>query len=296
VEIKEVARMNMDVRRYYTTQDVLTDPGTYRALLETLPTDLPELHAALSGVLIHEWKVRVSHPELLTAGQHDVFTRHIAPLLGKVAERDSRPLVVERPVQQRMIVDCRHFATVLCAALRQRGVPARPRSGFATYLEDTHYQDHWVCEFWDADAGRWIMEDADLQRHDVPADEFITGAQAWQLARTDAEMAERFGFDATIRGIDIARINLVRDFAALNGFASVSGDEWGLASRKAADLTDDDLALLDRAAALALADDDFDARRALYEGSTGLRVPPIIDHFDYLVTHTIHRSDWQREP
>ena len=59
-----------------------------------------------------------------------------------------------------------------------------------------------------------------------------------------------------------ARVNLARDFAALNGFESVSGDGWGLTMTQDADLTDDDITLLNTAAALAMTD-NIEERRVL---------------------------------
>ena len=57
---------------------------------------------------------------------------------------------------------------------------------------------------------------------------------------------------------------MVRDFAALNGFESATGDAWGLAFVEDPAITAEDLARLDRAAALAATDDELAARRALY--------------------------------
>ena len=49
---------------YYTAHDVLTDPGVHADRLNELSVTLPELHAALDGLLIHAWKVRAFHPHL----------------------------------------------------------------------------------------------------------------------------------------------------------------------------------------------------------------------------------------
>jgi hypothetical protein len=280
---------------YFASHDRLTDPGEHAALLEGLPPDLPALHEAIQGVLIHVWRIRRDHPQLIDRRPHDVYTRHIRRLLAAALYLDPRPFVVTRPEETRAIVDCRHFATLLCAALRHRGVPARPRCGFATYLEETHLQDHWVCEYWDAGAERWVMEDADVGRHDVPPDQFVSGARAWRHCRDDPA-AERFGFDPEQCGLWVVRMNLVRDFAALNGFPSVSGDAWGLALVEEAAVSAADVALLDQAAELASDDETIDARREFYATRDALRVPPAIQHFDDIAGTGWRTIEWAAAP
>jgi hypothetical protein len=70
---------------------------------------------------------------------------------------------------------------------------------------------------------------------------------------------------------------MVRDLASLNKVELLPWDCWGLIEGEDKSLSEDDMALLDRVAALALAGDEaFSALRALYEGEARLRVPPII--------------------
>lgn len=225
-----------------------------------------------------------------------MFTRHIETLITRILARDSRPLEVPRALEQQVIVDCRHFALLLASILRTHGIPAQVRCGFATYLEPTHYQDHWVCEYWDAAQARWVIEDADVQRHDLAPAEFITGGQAWQRCRTDPDQAASFGYGPAMRGMWVARINLVRDIAALNGFECVSGDSWGLASDPHARLSAAELALLDTAAHLAADDARSDDLRACYTASPALSVPAIIQHVDYLAGDTVRMVDWRTAP
>ncbi|MBV7333370.1 transglutaminase-like domain-containing protein [Chloroflexi bacterium TSY] len=288
--------MKNQVLDYYTKQDQFTDPGQYAALFDALPTELAALHKAINGVLIHIWKIRKNRPHLLEGRGDEVFIRKIHSLLECGLALDPQPLNVARPIAQRVIIDCRHFSLLLCSILRHRGIPARARCGFVTYLEDTFYMDHWVCEYWHVQENRWLMEDPDLQMHDVPPEQFISGARAWQICQNDESKAQLFGFDEQIRGAGIARINLVRDFAALNGFESVSGDSWGLACKEDSELTADDLALLDQAASFAAREVNFDERCVFYETSSGLRVPPVIHNFDHVSTNDWRTIEWQKVP
>jgi hypothetical protein len=279
----------------FVAHSSVTDPGEYAAQINDLPTDMAELHKAINGFLIHIWKIRKSYPQLLRARPNEVFIRHNRNLIENAITLDDRPLSIARPMKKRSIVDCRHFATTLCMVLRHRGIPARARCGFATYLEKTHYEDHWGCEYWDARTNQWIMEDADKQLHQVSADHFITGARAWQMCRQDASKGNLFGFGAKMRGMWAARVNLVRDFASLNGFESISGDSWGLAYKDGSDLTAAELALLDEAATVASSDHRFDDMRALYNRNPELQMPAAVHNYDHVVTRQWRLVEWRQQ-
>ena len=271
--------MNTDVLHYYTKHTRFTDPSEYASHLDALPVDLDALHTALGGLLIHIWKVQKHHSDLLARRSGEIKTRHIRRSLKAMFALDDRPLSITRAESRRLIVDCRHFATLLCAVLRQRGIPARSRWGFATYLEATHYQNHYLCEYWSAKEGRWVLEDPDLKLHDVPPDQFITAGRAWQMCREDQNNGTLFGFGRHPRGQGLSKVRgiLVSDFAALNGFEMLSDDWWGMHLKNNKDVTKADTALLDRAATLASTDDAFDDRRELYESNEALRVPAVIE-------------------
>lgn len=271
--------MKPDVLRYYVRHTSLTDPGEFATHLSALPVDIDALHAALGGLLIHIWKVQKDHPALLAERSGEIKIRHVRRMVKAVLALDDRPLNHTRDESHRLIVDCRHFAALLCAVLRQREVPARSRWGFATYLETTHYQNHCLCEYWSTKEERWVLEDPDLKLNDVPPDQFITAGRAWQMCRENPNNGALFGFGRHSRGQGLAKVRgiLVSDFAALNGFEMLSDDWWGMHLKNNKDVTKDDTDLLDRAAALAVTDEAFDARRELYESNAALRVPAVIE-------------------
>ena len=271
-----------EVLEHYTAQSLLSDPGPYAAQLDSLPRDPDALQRAINGLFIHIWKVRKFHPEQLGERPHAVFVRSVRQLLEQTLALSPAPLAQERPENERLIVDCRSFALLLCAVLRRRGVPARVRCGFAGYLEPSHHQDHWVCEFWNG--ARWVMEDADVIKHDLAPDDFVTGAQAWERVQAGETAAERFGFaaDPASRGPFAVRLNLLRDAAALCGFESVSGDMWGLALKDEAELTAADYRVLGEAARLAGVDASLPELWRLVAAEDGLRVPEAVQHFDYV--------------
>jgi hypothetical protein len=273
--------VNTNPLTFYGEHSRMTDPGEYTHLLGDLPRDLSSLHQIVQNALIHVWKIRKYHPDWLPGRTGEYEARSVVQMLAHSQAKTAAPLTQVRSKEQKLIVDCRHFATLLCALVRHQGIPARVRCGFATYLEETHFQDHWVCEYWDGD--RWVMEDPDVGKHDLPQAEFFTGGRAWHLVRSGALAADRFGYDLNERGLWVVRHDLIRDLAALNGDEMLSADNWGLILKDDTELTADEWALLDRAATHTLADDTtFAEMRAFYQNTLALRVPPVIRLYNYV--------------
>lgn len=286
----------MEALEFYKKQDLFSDPGEYASRYAELPTEMNALHAAINELLIHNWKVERDRPGWIKAHPQevDVFTRPIRKVLGKVISLGPEPWNQPRPPDRRVVIDCRHFSLLLCSVLRERGIPARTRCGFATYLEETHWMDHWICEFWDDERRCWVMEDADLQLHSVPSNQFYTGIHAWEMSRKIPSMARQFGYskEEQERGAWVARANLVRDFAALNGFVSVSGDSWGLGEVTDEKLTSTDHKVLDEMVKLGDGNATFEQRQALYVAYPELRPSEKINHFDYLFMNQAREIQW----
>jgi hypothetical protein len=283
-----------DSLAYYTSHSTITDPGPHRHLFDNLPTDLPSLHQIVQNVYIHVWKIRKYHKTWLKDRTHEYESRTVEKSLSLVLAHDDRPLTEARPDNKKLIIDCRHFATLLCAILRHQGVSARVRCGFATYLEKSHYQDHWICEYWNAAEGRWILEDPDLLKHDFSWDEFYTGGHAWQCVRSGQMSDLQFGYDSHTRGLWTIRHDLTHDLAALNKFECLSTDYWGMGHKEEPQVTGRDLKLLDEAAERTAAiDTNFEAMRAFYDSNDLFRVPPIIQTFNYVINkhHAVDLSE-----
>lgn len=269
---------------YYTEQSDITDPGEYTACFDGLPTDLAALHQVTQNIFAHVWKIRKYHKHLLKGRTHEIESRRVEKSLALVLAHDDRPLTEERPLEKKLIIDCRHFAVLLCSLLRHQGIPARVRCGFATYLEKSHYQDHWVTEYWDAGQERWILEDPDLVKHDMPRDEFITGGKAWQMVRSGEMSDMQFGYDPHTRGEWAIRFDLTRDLASINGFEGLSGDAWGMMDKAEPVVSTKDRKLLDEAAVWTLADNSqFEAMRNFYQANDLFRVPPVINSYNYVI-------------
>jgi hypothetical protein len=264
----------------FTTLD-----GEAAGLADAAPDEVAGVVRLVQGLLIHEGLTglygastppdRLSEKQLHGAGA----------MLRRAARLDPRPLAEPRAPQHRVIGVCRHFATLFVAIMRAKGVPARARCGFATYFAPGKRVDHWVGEYWDAAAHRWVLVDAQVddaqRRHfklgldtmDVPRDAFLVGGDAWRACRTGADPMS-FGVAGTpMWGLVEVYGDLFQDLAALQkiellpwGWYGLAKDERGMQETA---LIDRLASISSRADAAAMAE-----LREVLAGDQRLRVPP----------------------
>ena len=241
---------------FWATHGRLTSPGRHATALHTLPRDLPDLCAAIRGLVIH-----YRSPELPgRIARHrfeELRLRRVEAMLRRILELDPRPLWERRPPRSRLIGCCRDFAVLLCATLRERGTPARVRVGFANYLGPDGWIDHWLTERWDARARRWMRVDAEFapaaladmsfNTLNVPGTRFTCAGDAWLAWRSGSIDATNFGYDADNRGAWVIRANLLHDVACLSRIETTPWDFWGLALPPFEQLGREDLLCLDLA-------------------------------------------------
>ncbi|MDY7080565.1 MAG: transglutaminase-like domain-containing protein [Chloroflexota bacterium] len=273
---------------YYALPGVMTDPGDLAGLFDDLPTDIPALCQVVQGLLLHIFWAERYGVTLSDKRKQEVNIRQVTHMLSRIREMAAIPLKTPRSPEMRLVGNCRDFSVMLCAILRHQGVPARARCGFSTYFEPGRYEDHWVCEYWNADEERWVLVDAQLddfqqdalnisfETCDLPRDQFLVGGKAWQICHAGQADPGSFGiFD--LHGMWFVRGDLVRDFLALNKIEILPWDGWGLISQDEQALSADDMALLDHIATLTLAiatdDDAFPEIRALYKNDPRLHKP-----------------------
>lgn len=291
---------------YFSAPGLITTLGNQAdqaPLLDNLPTDLPSLCRVVQGVLIHVFWAERYGLQLSAERKEEVQLRWVTRQLARIRELDARPLCEPRPLEKRLVGNCRDFSVLLTTILRHQGVAARARCGFGRYFMPNHYEDHWVCEYWNVAQQRWVLVDAQLdelqQRAlslpfdplDVPRNQFIVGGQAWQLCRSGQADPETFGiFD--MHGLWFVRGNFVRDVAALNKVELLPWDSWGIAEGRDEDLTVADLTFLDQVAAWVSGDvPDFALVRQLYESDDRLRVPAIFRSYTQNGPQTVNLAD-----
>ncbi len=273
-----------DILSYYRQSGPLsTLPDSIRP--EMLPDNLDDLVKVVQGVIVHIFWAERYGLQLSPARKEEVNLRSFAEKLPVLFSHDSSPITTPRPLEKRLVGNCRDFSNFLASFLRLKGIPARARCGFGAYFMPGTFEDHWVSEFWNQAEERWRMVDAQLDAlqketleiHfdtlNVPTDQFITGGKAWLQCRSGQADPEKFGiFD--MRGLDFIRGDLIRDFLALNRQEILPWDSFGLIDKPASQLSGKDMELLDHIAGLTLQpEDSFAEIRTLAETHAELKVP-----------------------
>ena len=270
---------------FFAAPSLMTSPGTQAHLLDNLPNDISKLVQIVQNLMIHVFWARLYGVELDLTRRSEVRLRTLALKLDRILDLDSRSLTQLREPGKRLVSNCRDFSIMLTGILRHQGLPARTRCGFARYFTPNQLKEHWVCEYWDNDAGRWVLVDSQLDTLqcdnlgitfnplDVPRDQFIVSGKAWLMCRDGEADPDMFGIDH-LRGLWFVRDNLVRDVAALNKVEMLPWDAWGLIEDEDEEITYTDLTALDEMANLTAGDvPNLDQVLRLYESDNRWRVP-----------------------
>ncbi len=268
---------------YYLCPGPATDPGPYAGLYHSLPSSVAQVVRCVQGLQVHVFWLpayKINPPQ--ARRDAEVSLRPVQRRLARLLELDPAPLRVRRPPERRLIGNCRDFSLMTVSMLKTKGIPARARCGFGTYFTPSHFEDHWVVEYWDAGLGRWVMVDSQLDARmqralhldfdplDMPPGKFISGGRAWLMCRREGANPDVFGI-FEFKGWDFVRGDLLRDLLALNNLEVLPWDFWPAMATPVADLSATELARLDYLAGLTcggpgeLAPGDFAALREAYE-------------------------------
>jgi hypothetical protein len=114
--------------------------------------------------------------------------RQVEAMLDRALSLDDRPLDKPRPPGKRLLGNCRTFAVLLTSLMREKGIPARVRAGFAAYTWGRgKLENHWICEHYDRDRRRWVKVDPQIDHRqrrlmridfdtlDLPEGAFLVG-------------------------------------------------------------------------------------------------------------------------
>jgi hypothetical protein len=247
----------------YKSHSIITDPRSMGELYKSLPDTVPEIVDVIHNLFIHIFWAERYGVTLDDSKRSQVQLRYVESMLKKIMEIDPSPLNTARPLDKRLVANCRDFSVFLCSILRSKGIPARARCGFGRYFNPGWFEDHWMCEYYDGERDRWISVDAQLdslQREvlgidfdplDMPKGRFVTGSEAWKMCRSGLENPNNFGiFDMS--GLWFVRGDFIRDVASINKMELLPWDGWGLADKDEKELTEQDYVLLDKVAELVI--------------------------------------------
>jgi hypothetical protein len=286
----EAPRATDRILDFYGRPAAMTSAGRFAPLFDQLPRDVAGLTRVVQGLLLHEFAADWYGVSLSDERRSESHIRPVERMLERLLALDDRPLSVARPPERRLVGVCRHFVVLLLAMLRAKGVPARGRCGFGSYFNPGYFEDHVVCEYWNAAEARWALADPQFDEvwrtrlkieHDVldvPRDRFVIASDAWKQCRAGEADPSRFGiFKGDLRGSWFVANSLVRDVGTLNKAEMLPWDVWGAMSRQDERLNDDRLAFFDRLATLTRApDESFEELRGFFEQDERLRVPATV--------------------
>jgi hypothetical protein len=275
----------MNTPQVYLAQTTFSDPGANASLYDALPNDLDGLCRTVRGIYRHYMDEPNPTPDRLP----EADLRYVSAILDRAIALDGRPLVAKRKFDQCVIGCCRDAALLLVSMLRHKGISARLRVGFATYIRvpgaEGRNLDHVVAEVWDADRERWFLVDPeqgpeliaynklDFDPHDIPRDRFLVGGAAWALCRAGKADPDTFcgGPDDFFKGMWAVRARMLGDLLAFNRIEMLLWDSWGWMEYEF-EPDGAALALLDEIAALTQSGSD-ETVRALYDANPQLHAP-----------------------
>jgi Transglutaminase-like superfamily len=239
-----------------------SDPGRYRRLLRDVPTDLVVMCAAARNVIVH---YRAQLPQFDDERLPEVNSRWVERILDRDQHRFGTPLLQERPLTDRVAGCCRDHSLLLVSMLREHGVPARTRVGFATYLLPGWALDHVIGEH--HDGRRWVRTDPGVAPGALdgadPLDlgagvdsPFRTAAEAWNGYRAGTLDVSRHavfpGAEGDLAGVPLVRRYVLMQLAHRYGDEMLLWDSWGATAPGGEPVVDEEV---DRIAHLLIAAD-----------------------------------------
>lgn len=218
----------------YATHSEFSDPGAHAARLARVATDPASLHEMVTDVVVH-YRTRPLTPQQ----RDDVDLRWISAILDAAAQSSPDDPLGARPEENKVAGCCRDHALLAVAALREQGIPARTRLGFADYLGTPGFHhDHVIVERHDGD--RWVRFDPELENtahpfdtYDIPTGEdapFATAAEIWLATRAGRLDASRFGAvpeSPLLSGLGFVHRYVLADLAHRHRCELVLWDMWG---------------------------------------------------------------------
>ncbi|MEM7429210.1 MAG: transglutaminase domain-containing protein, partial [Pseudomonadota bacterium] len=164
-------------------------------------------------------------------------TLPVAERLSVFAESGGAVDLSPRPPQGRSIGTCRDYALLMTGFLREHGIEARVRCGFASYFAPGRWEDHWICEYRLPGEEAWRMADAqmdgvhrevyaiDFEPQNLPDGAFCSAGRIWSDFRAGRLDPETCGAGERT-GTWIMAVDVARDYLALCGQEVSPWDGW----------------------------------------------------------------------
>jgi formylglycine-generating enzyme required for sulfatase activity len=172
---------SISVLDFYRQYSSFTDPGEYAYLYKNLPDSLPELCSLIKSQFIHPYAELPQYRDQIPKERWNELVNYptVKSILKGLVTYDSRGLVKNRKPKDRLILGCQENAILLVSVLKHRGIPARVRTGHATYLIPGFHASHTICEVWNENDKHWMLVDPFTGMIDFNKEKFDFSNDAW---------------------------------------------------------------------------------------------------------------------
>ena len=204
---------------FYRQLSPFTDPGEYAYLYKNLPDSLPELCRLIRSQFIHPFAELPNYREQIPKERWNEMLNYptVKSILKGLVTYNPAGLIYNRKPEDRLVLGCPQNAILLASILKYRGVPARVRTGHATYLIPGFHGSHTICEVWNANENRWMLVDPSTDKVDFSRDEFDFSNEAWLQMQKGEIDPNLYGLPGKYTGEGSIVGKISNDLAAILG-------------------------------------------------------------------------------
>jgi hypothetical protein len=215
-------RFNKDsisVLDFYRQYSFFTDPGEYEYLYEKLPDSLPELCSLIKSQIIHPYNDLPKYRELIPQERwNEAFSYpSVKSILEGLVSYDSSGFINNRKPEDRLVLGCNQNAILLASILKFRGIPARLRTGHATYIMPGFHISHTVCEVWNENEIRWMLVDPSMDMVDYSREKFDFSNELWLKLQNEEIDPNLYGIPRRYTGLVSIVGKVCTDLASILG-------------------------------------------------------------------------------
>jgi formylglycine-generating enzyme len=206
------------VLEFYKQYSSFTDPGEYAYLYENLPDSLTKLCVLLKSQFIHPYAELPEYRHLFSKERWDEQLKYptIESVLKGLMTYDPRGFVEDRKPENRLVLGCRDYALLLASVMKYRGIPARLRTGHATYLMPGFHASHVICEVWNEDDKRWMLVDP-IGLIDFSRELFDFSNETWLKMQKQEIDPDSFGSPGKGSGMMSIVVKVPHDLSSILG-------------------------------------------------------------------------------
>ena len=107
---------------HFTRQGPMSDPGSYISLFEDLPASISDLVNLVQGVTVHVFWAERYGLNVPPERMGELQLRSMERRLARTMELDASPLTEPRPVEKKLLGNCRDHSLLLVSLLRHQGI------------------------------------------------------------------------------------------------------------------------------------------------------------------------------